>query len=124
MARSKNSVELMGNLTADPETKYTSESVAVTTFRLVTDTPVKRGEDWTTEPEYHSLVAFGRTAELCKEYLGKGNRVLIEGRLKTRSWDDKDTGKKMYRTEVIINDDGLFLLDKAPKGDNQVKAQN
>ena len=117
MARSKNQVELMGNLVADPEVRFTSESLAVAKFRLVTDTPVKKDGEWSTEPEYHYVVAFGRTAELCKEYLSKGSRVDIEGRLKTSSWDDKDSGKKLYRTEIIVNDDGLYLLDKPSKGD-------
>lgn len=112
MARSINKCELMGNLATDPEVRYTAEPKAVATFRLVTDSPVKSDGEWTTEPEYHNIVAFGRTAEICKEYLHKGSRVIIEGRLKTRSWDDKDSGKKQYRTEIIVNDDGLYLLDK------------
>ena len=109
MAKSVNKVILIGNLGKDPEVKYTQTGMAVARFSLATADRVKDKEgNWQDRTEWHNLVAFQRTAEIAGEYLKKGSKVYIEGRLHSDSWDDKETGQKKYKTEIIIND--LVLL--------------
>ncbi len=109
MAKSVNKVILIGNLGKDPEVKYTQTGMAVARFSLATADRVKDKEgNWQERTEWHNLVAFQRTAEIAGEYLKKGSKVYIEGRLHSDSWDDKETGQKKYKTEIIIND--LVLL--------------
>jgi single-strand DNA-binding protein len=105
MARGVNKVILLGNLGKDPEVKYTQSGMAVARFSLATTERAKdKDGNWQDKTEWHSLVAFGRTAEIAGEYLKKGRTIYIEGALRTSSWDDKESGQKKYRTEVIIND--------------------
>ena len=96
-----NKVILIGRLGADPEIRYTPSGAEVATFRIATS------EAWTNKSgekeertEWHRIVAFGRLAEICGEYLNKGKQVYIEGRLRTRSWEDKD-GNKRSTTEIV-----------------------
>lgn len=96
-----NKVILIGRLGADPEIRYTPNGTAVANFRIATT------ENWTNKDgqkeertEWHRIVAFGRLGEICGEYLSKGKQVYIEGRLQTRSWDDRD-GNKRWTTEII-----------------------
>lgn len=98
-----NKVMLIGRLGADPEVKYSPSGMAITTFRIATSERWK-GKDGNLQErtEWHRIVTFGKTAEICAEYLGKGKQIYIEGRLQTRSWEDKD-GNKRYTTEVIAN---------------------
>lgn len=99
-----NKVILIGNLGADPEVKYLSNGTTVANFRIATsENRVNRtsGEK-TTITEWHRIVAFGRLAEICGEYLNKGKQVYIEGRIRTRSWEDKD-GNKRFTTEIVAN---------------------
>ena len=89
--------------------KYTQTGMAVARFSVATADRVKDKEgNWQERTEWHNLVAFQRTAEIAGEYLKKGSKVYIEGRLHSDSWDDKETGQKKYKTEIIIND--LVLL--------------
>lgn len=105
MARGVNKVILLGNLGKDPEVKYTQSGMAVARFSLATTERAKDKEgNWQDKTEWHNLVAFGRTAEVAGEYLKKGRTVYIEGSLRSSSWDDKETGQKKYKTEVIVND--------------------
>ena len=105
MARGVNKVILLGNLGKDPEVKYTQSGMAVARFSLATTDRAKdKDGNWQDKTEWHNLVAFGRTAEVAGEYLKKGRTVYIEGALRTSSWDDKESGVKKYKTEVIIND--------------------
>ena len=105
MARGVNKVILLGNLGKDPEVKYTQGGMAVARFSLATTERAKDKEgNWQDKTEWHNLVAFGRTAEVAGEYLKKGRTVYIEGALRSSSWDDKETGQKKYKTEVIVND--------------------
>jgi single-strand DNA-binding protein len=105
MARGVNKVILLGNLGKDPEVKYTQGGMAVARFSLATTERAKDKEgNWNDKTEWHNVVAFGRTAEIAGEYLKKGRTVYIEGSLRSSSWDDKETGQKKYKTEVIIND--------------------
>jgi single-strand DNA-binding protein len=105
MARGVNKVILLGNLGKDPEVKYTQSGMAVARFSLATTERAKdKDGNWQDKTEWHNLVAFGRTAEVAGEYLKKGRTVYVEGALRTSSWDDKESGQKKYKTEVIIND--------------------
>ena len=105
MAKGVNKVILLGNLGKDPEVKYTQSGMAVARFSLATTERAKdKDGNWQDKTEWHNLVAFGRTAEVAGEYLKKGRTIYIEGALRTSSWDDKESGQKKYRTEVIVND--------------------
>jgi single-strand DNA-binding protein len=97
-----NKVILIGNLGADPEVKYLSTGTTVANFRMATtENRVNRSSgEKTTVTEWHRIVAFGRLAEICGEYLNKGKQVYIEGRLRTRSWEDKD-GNRKWVTEIV-----------------------
>jgi len=109
MARSVNKVILIGNLGKDPEVKYTPQGTAVAKFTLATNERFKdKSGEWQDRTEWHSLVAWARTAEIVGEYLKKGRSVYVEGSLRTSSWDDKETGQKRYKTEIVVND--LVLL--------------
>ena len=97
-----NKVILVGRLGADPEVRYTPGGAAVANFRMATS------ENWTKDgekqerTEWHRIVAFGKLGEICGEYLAKGKQVYIEGRIQTRSWEDKD-GNKRWTTEIVAN---------------------
>ena len=105
MARGVNKVILLGNLGKDPEVKYTQSGLAIARFSLATTERAKdKDGNWQDKTEWHNLVAFGRTAEVAGEYLKKGRTIYIEGALRTSSWDDKESGQKKYKTEVIVND--------------------
>jgi single-strand DNA-binding protein len=95
-----NKVILVGNLGADPEVKYLSNGTTVANFRIATsENRVSKTGEKTTITEWHRIVAFGRLAEICGEYLNKGKQIYIEGRLRTRSWQDRD-GNKRWITEI------------------------
>lgn len=109
MARSLNRVQLIGNLTRDPELRYTPSGTPVCTFGLATN------RNWTTdtgekhdEAEFHRIVAWNKLAELCSQFLVKGRKVYLEGRLATRNWQAQD-GTQRSATEVVISD--MILLD-------------
>ena len=109
MAKSVNKVILIGNLGKDPEVKYTPQGTAVAKFTLATNEKYKdKSGAWQDRTEWHNLVAWARTAEIVGEYLKKGRTVYIEGSLRTSSWDDKETGQKKYKTEIVVNE--LVLL--------------
>ncbi len=98
--RGVNKVILIGNLGRDPEIRYTKDGTAVANLNLATSDSWSDANGQRQErTEWHRVVAFGRLAEIAKEYLGKGRQIYIEGRLQTRSWDDKQ-GNKRYTTEV------------------------
>jgi single-strand DNA-binding protein len=99
-----NKVLLYGNLTRDPELKALTSGSQVVNFSLATDRVFKDKNGQKQEvTEFHNVVAFGRTAEIIAQYCKKGRPIYVEGRLQTRSWDDKETGKKNYRTEIIVD---------------------
>lgn len=98
-----NKAILIGNLGADPEVRYTQNGAAVANFNIATtETWVKDGNK-EERTEWHRIVAFGKLGEICGEYLSKGSKVYIEGRIQTRQWDDKD-GNKRYTTEIVARD--------------------
>lgn len=99
-----NKVMLIGNLTRDPELKSLPSGINVCSFGLATNRVYKDKEGNKKEQtEFHNVVVFGRQAETSGQYLKKGQSVMIEGRLQTRSWDDKATGEKKYRTEIVAD---------------------
>jgi single-strand DNA-binding protein len=113
-----NKVMLIGRLGRDPELRFTPGGEPVANFSIATS------RSWTDQAsserrevtEWHNIVAWRRLAETCHRFLRKGRLVYIEGRLETRSWDDRETGKKMYRTEVVADD--MQMLDSAPQGED------
>ncbi|MDO8618773.1 MAG: single-stranded DNA-binding protein [Candidatus Daviesbacteria bacterium] len=111
-SRSWNRVELIGNLTRDPELRYTPNGAAVCTFGIATNrTYVQEGEK-KEEVDFHRLVAWNKLAELCNQLLKKGNRTFISGRLQTRTWEGQDKQTRTV-TEIVIED--MILL--SPKSE-------
>ena len=109
MSRSVNKAILIGNLGKDPELKYTSSGVAVCTFSVATSESWKDADgNQKEQTQWHNLVAWKRLAEVCSEYLKKGGKVYIEGRIQYRTYDGKD-GVKRYVTEIVV--DQLVMLD-------------
>ena len=109
MAKSVNKVILIGNLGKDPEVKYTPSGTPVAKFTLATNERYKdKDGQWQDRTEWHNITAWARTAEIAGEYLKKGRTVYIEGRLRTDSWEDKNTHEKKYSTEIVAQD--LVLL--------------
>lgn len=103
MAGSLNKVILVGHLGQDPKISYTQSGQPVANLRMATSERFKdKSGQWTDRTEWHSVVAWGKDAEFCSNYLGKGALVMIEGRLQTRKWQDKD-GQDRYSTEVVAN---------------------
>ena len=105
MARGVNKVILVGNLGADPETRYTASGAAITGIRIATSESWKDKQtgEQQERTEWHSITFFGRLAEIAGEYLRKGSQVYVEGRLQTDKWQDKD-GNDRYTTKVIANE--------------------
>ena len=96
-----NKVMIMGNLAAKPELRQTKAGTAVTTIRVATNEVSTDSEGQRVEKtEWHTVVVFGKTAENCEKYLDKGKSVLVEGKLQTREWEDKE-GNKRYSTEIL-----------------------
>ncbi len=121
--KSLNKVLLIGNLGKDPELSYTPSGVAVAKFSVAT------GERWKDQEgnmqertEWHNIVAWRKLAEICGQYLKKGSKVYLEGRLQTRSWDDKNTGQKRYATEVVADD--LIMLDSRGGGASSAQSSD
>ena len=113
--KSVNKVILIGNLGKDPEVKYTPGGMPIAKFSLATNERYKDKEgQWQDRTEWHNVVAFQRLAEIVGEYLKKGGKAYIEGSLRTSSWDDKETGQKKYKTEIVAND--LVLLSGRGEG--------
>jgi single-strand DNA-binding protein len=104
-----NKVILIGRLGSDPDIRYTPGGSAVANFNIATDRAFKdKDGNWQNETSWHRIVAWTRQAEFAKEYVKKGNRVYVEGRLQTREWEDQN-GQKRYTTEVVVYD--LQLLE-------------
>jgi len=114
MTRGLNKVMLIGNLGGDPEMRYTPSGIPVTSFSIgVTRNWVTSNGERKDATEWFNVVAWRNLAEICKQYLSNGSRVYIEGRLQTRSWEDRE-GQRHYRTEVVASD--MVLLDARPEG--------
>ena len=116
--KSLNKVQLIGNLGKDPEVKYTPSGTPVAKITLATNERYKdKNGEWQDRTEWHNVVLWQRLAEIAGEYLKKGGKVYIEGRLQTRSWDDKQTNQKKYMTEVVASD--LILLGGRGEGSGE-----
>jgi single-strand DNA-binding protein len=109
MAKGINKAFLLGHVGKDPEVRATAGGTTVASFSLATaDRQKDQQGNWSDRTEWHSLVAFGRTAEIVRDYVKKGSQLCVEGKIQTRSWDDKASGQVKYKTEILINE--LTLL--------------
>jgi single-strand DNA-binding protein len=95
----------MGHIGKDPEIRTAAGGALIANLTLATNDR-RKGPDgtYTDVSEWHALIAFSRIAELCRDYVKKGSQVFIEGKLQTRSWDDKESGQKKYKTEILVNE--------------------
>jgi single-strand DNA-binding protein len=99
----------------DPEIRSSASGIMVANLTLATSDRFQDQQgNWQDRTEWHTLVAFKRTAEIVRDYVKKGSKLYIEGKLQTRSWDDKESGAKRYRTEIIVNE--LILLSGREEG--------
>ena len=111
-----NKVILVGNLGKDPETRYLESGVAVTSFSLATTESYKdKSGNRVDQTEWHNIVLWRGLAEVAEKYLKKGSQVYVEGKIRTRAWDDKE-GNKRYTTEII--GDNMTMLGGKKEGDN------
>jgi single-strand DNA-binding protein len=109
MAKGVNKVFLLGNVGKDPEIRTTTGGMTVASFSLATAERAKGADgQWADKTEWHNLVCFQRTAEIVRDYVKKGTQIFVEGKIQTRSWDDKTSGEKKYKTEILVNE--LSLL--------------
>lgn len=112
---SVNQVIILGNLGKDPELKHTQTGKSVATFSVATTDKWKDNNgQWHEKTEWHNIVVWGAKADNCAQYLSKGSSVYIDGKISTRTWDDRD-GNKKYKTEIIANE-VLFLNKKSGGG--------
>ena len=112
-----NKVILLGNLTRDPEVRYTPNGSAVASFAIAVNRKYKHGEETKEEVSYFDIVVFGKQAENCGQYLNKGDAALIEGRLQQRRWDDKESGQKRSKVEVAAQ--SVTFMPKRSQGGSQ-----
>lgn len=117
-SRSLNKVMIMGNMVRDPELRYTSKGTPICTFTIATNREWSPSDsnDTREETEFHNVVTWSKLAELCADLLYKGRRVYVEGRLQTRDWVDEESGKKMYRTEIVAEE--MIALGQPKSGGN------
>lgn len=116
MAKSVNKVILLGNVGKEPEFKVLPSGQGVANFSIATSERYKdKGGEWQDRTEWHNLVAYAKLAEIVRDYVKKGSKLYVEGRITTRSWDDKESGKKVYRTEIVMSD--LSLLSGRGEGE-------
>ncbi len=113
-----NKVILLGNLTRDPEVRYTPNGSAVASFALAVNRKYKQGDETKEEVSYIDIVVFGKQAESCGQYINKGGGALIEGRLQQRRWDDKETGQKRSKVEVAAQT-VTFMPKRSGQGGGQ-----
>ena len=113
--KSVNKVLLVGNLGKDPEVKYTASGIPLARFSLATSERFKdQNGEFKERTEWHSIVAWQRLAEIVGEFMSKGSKVYIEGKLQTSEWKGRLSGEKKYRTEIVAKD--LVLLGSREKG--------
>lgn len=118
MAKSVNKVILVGNVGQDPEVKYTATGVPVAKVSLATNERFKdRNDQWQDRTEWHSIVAWQRLAEIVGEYVHKGSKLYVEGKLQTSTWEDKQSGEKKFRIEIVARD--IVLLGSRDGGQEE-----
>ena len=111
--KSGNKATLLGNVGRDPEIKVTGSGTSVANFSIATSDRYKdKSGEWQDRTEWHNVVAYGRSADIIRDYVRKGSKLYVEGRIQTRSWDGKD-GSKQYRTEIVV--DQVVLLSGGEK---------
>ena len=116
MPKSVNKVTLLGNVGKDPEVKFLPSGLPVANLTLATSDRFKdKAGEWQDRTEWHNLTAYQRVAEIIRDYVKKGSKLYVEGRIQTRSWDDQASGQKKYRTEIIVND--IVLLSGRGEGE-------
>ncbi len=114
MSKSVNKVILVGNVGNQPESKFTPSGVAVTKFTLATNEKYKdKSGEWVDKTEWHQITVWAKLAEIVNQYVTKGSKLYVEGKLQTESWEDKQSGEKKYRTGVTANE--IVLLDSKPQ---------
>jgi single-strand DNA-binding protein len=107
--KSLNKVCLLGFVGKDPDVRSSQSGSIIANFSIATSDRQKDAQgNWQDKTDWHSLVAFTRTAEIIRDYVKKGSKIYVEGKLSTSSWSDKTTGEKKYRTEIIVNE--LIML--------------
>lgn len=122
MPKSVNKVILVGNVGQDPEVKYTPSGTPVAKFSLATNERFKdRSGEWQDRTEWHNVVAWQRLAEIIGEHVKKGSKLYVEGKLETSSWDDRQSGGKRYRTEIIARDIVLLGPHEDVENDGNAK---
>jgi single-strand DNA-binding protein len=115
MPKSVNKVILVGNLGKSPEIKYTASGTPLAKFSLATNEKFKdQSGEWQQRTEWHNIVAWQRLAEIVGEYLTCGSKVYVEGKLQTSTWEDKQSGERKYRTEIVARD--ILLLGSHQNG--------
>jgi single-strand DNA-binding protein len=119
---SVNKAILIGFVGNDPEVRYLENGTAVANFRLATsETYTNRGGEKVTQTEWHSVVLWRGLAEITEKYIKKGSQVYVEGRIRTRTWDDRD-GNKKYTTEIIA--DTLQMMGKKSEGSSEMSSSH
>ena len=109
MSKSINKVILVGNVGKDPDVRYSQSGTPVANFSLATNERFKdHNDEWQERTEWHSIVAWKRLAEIVGEYVSKGSKLYVEGKIQTSSWKDRQSGERKYRTEIVARD--LLLL--------------
>jgi len=108
-------VILVGNVGKDPEVRYSQSGTPVANFSLATNERFKdRNDEWQERTEWHSIVAWQRLAEIVGEYVAKGSKLYVEGKIQTSSWEDRQSGERKYRTEIVARE--LLLLGPRENG--------
>jgi single-strand DNA-binding protein len=114
VSKSVNRVTILGNLGKNPEVSFTKSGTAVAKFTIATTERYKENNgEWADRTEWHNVVAWQKQAEILGQYVKKGDKLYVEGRLQTSTWEDKQSGEKKYRTEVIASD--IVLLGNKEK---------
>ena len=119
MSKSVNKVILVGNLTRDPEMRYTPSQLAIANMSIATNESRKDKEsgEWRDYPEYHNITFFGKLAEIAEKWLKSGSKIYVEGSLRTEKWEDKDSGKTMKSTKIIGSE--LLMLGGKQESTNE-----
>lgn len=116
-----NKAQVIGRVTKKPEAKALPSGASVTSFSIATNRKFKKDEEWVEQTEFHNVVAFGGLADTITRYVVQGQELFIEGRLQTRTWEDKESGKKMYRTEIVAE---KMEFGQKPKGASNESASD
>jgi len=122
MSKSMNRVFLLGNVGQEPEVYQTRDGIVVS-LSLATDESFKVNGEWTDRTEWHNLVAFQRKAEIVRDYVRKGSKILVEGKLHTEYWDDKETGEPKSKTKIVVQDLTLLASSQPQHQSNGYKKE-